>query len=68
MYDSAKALSDLDIVVCKDSALANPISQENWQTSFNIDLMHTVRACTTAIPYFEQSDSALIIHISSISG
>ena len=68
MYDSAKDLGGLDIVVCEDSALANPISQENWQTSFNIDLMHTVRAFTTAIPYFEQSDSASIVHISSISG
>ena len=68
MHDSAKALSGLDIVACKASALAIPISQENWQTSFNIDVMHTVRACNPAIPYFEQSDSASIVHISSISG
>ena len=68
MYDSAKDLGGLDIVACEDSALANPISQENWQTSFNIDVIYAVRACTTAIPYFEQSDSASIVHISSISG
>jgi 3-oxoacyl-[acyl-carrier protein] reductase len=68
VHDSAKALGGLDIVVCNVSALAIPASEENWQASFNIDLMHTVRTCTTAIPYLEQSDSASIVNISSVSG
>ena len=68
VHDSAKALGGLDIVVCNVSALAIPTSEENWQASFNIDLMHTVRTCTTSIPYLEQSDSASIVNISSVSG
>ena len=68
VHDSAKTLGGLDVVVCNVSALAIPTSEENWQASFNIDLMHTVRTCTTAIPYLEQSDSASIINISSVSG
>jgi 3-oxoacyl-[acyl-carrier protein] reductase len=31
-------------------------------------LMHTVRTCTSAIPYLEKSKSASIINISSVSG
>ena len=68
VHDSAKALGGLDIVVCNVSALAIPTSEENWQASFNIDLMHTVRTCTTSIPYLEQNDSASIVNISSVSG
>ena len=39
VHDSAKALGGLDIVVCNVSALAIPASEENWQSSFNIDVM-----------------------------
>jgi 3-oxoacyl-[acyl-carrier protein] reductase len=66
--DSAKELGGLDIVVCNVSALAIPESEENWQASLNIDVMHTVRTCTAAIPYLEKSKSASIINISSVSG
>ena len=66
--DSAKALGGLDIVVCNVSALAIPESEENWQASFNVDVMHTVRTCTAAIPYLEKSKSASIVNISSVSG
>lgn len=65
---SAKALGSLDIVVCNVSALAIPESEENWQASLNVDLMHTVRTCTAAIPYLEKSKNASIINISSVSG
>jgi NAD(P)-dependent dehydrogenase (short-subunit alcohol dehydrogenase family) len=50
VHDSAKALDGLDIIVCNVSALAIPTCEENWQASFNIDMMHTIRTCTTAIP------------------
>jgi len=66
--DSAEAFGGLDIVVCNVSALAIPESEENWQTSLNVDLMHTVRTCKTAIPYLEKSKNASIINISSVSG
>lgn len=66
--DSAAALGGLDIVVCNVSALAIPESEENWQASLNVDLMHTVRTCRTAIPYLEKSKNASIVNISSVSG
>jgi len=54
---SAEAFGGLDIVV-----------EENWQASFNVDLMHTVRLVRAALPYLEHSDAASIIAISSVSG
>lgn len=66
--DTAKTLGGLDIVVCNVSALAIPESDENWEASLNVDLMHTVRTCRTAIPYLEKSKNAAIINISSVSG
>ena len=50
------------------SALAIPDTEENWQASFTIDLMHTVRLVRAALPHLERSDAASIIAISSVSG
>ena len=40
---SAEAFGGLDVVVANVSALAIPDTEENWQASINVDLMHTVR-------------------------
>lgn len=65
---SAAAFGGLDIVVASVSALAIPDTAENWETSLRVDLMHTVRLVKASLPYLEQSDSASIIAISSVSG
>jgi NAD(P)-dependent dehydrogenase (short-subunit alcohol dehydrogenase family) len=65
---SAAAFGGLDAVVANVSALAIPDTEENWQASLNVDLMHTVRLVRAAMPYLEQSDAASIIAISSVSG
>ena len=65
---SAEAWGGLDVVVANVSALAIPDTEENWQTSLNVDLMHTVRMVRAALPHLERSDSASIIAISSVSG
>jgi len=65
---SAGALGGLDVVVANVSALAIPDTEENWQTSLNVDLMHTVRLVRAAMPYLEQSAAGSIIAISSVSG
>src|SRR6185295_13458894 len=65
---SAEAFGGLDIVVASVSALAIPDTEENWQTSINVDLMHTVRLVRAALPHLERSDSASVIAISSVSG
>jgi 3-oxoacyl-[acyl-carrier protein] reductase len=65
---SADSLGGLDVVVANVSALAIPDTEENWQASLNVDLMHTVRLVRAAMPYLERSDAASIIAISSVSG
>jgi 3-oxoacyl-[acyl-carrier protein] reductase len=65
---SAAAFGCLDVVVANVSALAIPDTEENWQASINVDLMHTVRLVRAALPHLERSDAASIIAISSVSG
>jgi len=66
--EAAEAFGGLDVVVANVSALAIPDTAENWETSLNVDLMHTVRLVKAAMPYLDRSDAASIIAISSVSG
>ena len=66
--ESAVAFGGLDVVVANVSALAIPDTEENWLTSLNVDLMHTVRLVRAAMPHLERSEAASIIAISSVSG
>jgi NAD(P)-dependent dehydrogenase (short-subunit alcohol dehydrogenase family) len=66
--NSARAFGGLDVVVANVSALAIPDTEENWQASLNVDLMHTVRLVRAAMPHLERSNAASIIAISSVSG
>jgi 3-oxoacyl-[acyl-carrier protein] reductase len=66
--ESAAELGGLDVVVANVSALAIPDTEENWQASLNVDVMHTVRLVRAALPHLERSDNACIIGISSVSG
>ncbi len=65
---AAAEFGGLDIVVANVSALAIPDEEANWQASFAVDLMGTVRLITAALPHLEQSDAASIVTISSVSG
>lgn len=66
--ESAGAMGGIDVVVANVSALAIPDTEDNWQLSLNVDLMHTVRLVRAAMPHLEQSDAGSIIAISSVSG
>ncbi len=66
--ESAGGFGGLDVVVANVSALAIPDTEENWQASLNVDLMHTVRLVRAAMPHLERSQAASIIAISSVSG
>jgi 3-oxoacyl-[acyl-carrier protein] reductase len=66
--ESAGAFGGLDVVVANVSALAIPDTEENWQASLNVDLMHTVRLVRAAMPHLERSQAPSIIAISSVSG
>jgi NAD(P)-dependent dehydrogenase (short-subunit alcohol dehydrogenase family) len=65
---SAASFGGLDVVIANVSALAIPDTEENWQQSLNVDLMHTVRLVRAALPHLEQSPAPSIIAISSVSG
>jgi NAD(P)-dependent dehydrogenase (short-subunit alcohol dehydrogenase family) len=68
VQQSADAFGGLDVVVANVSALAIPDTEENWLSSLNVDLMHTVRLVRAAMPYLENSEAASVIAISSVSG
>ncbi|MGH3265416.1 MAG: SDR family NAD(P)-dependent oxidoreductase [Trebonia sp.] len=65
---AAEALGGVDIVVANVSALAIPDSAENWQRSFEVDLMGTVGVVQAAMPYLQRSPAASIVTIASVSG
>ena len=65
---AAEALGGVDIVVANVSALAIPDSAENWQRSFEVDMMGTVGVVQAALPYLERSPAASIVTIASVSG
>lgn len=65
---SAAELGGIDIVVANVSALAIPDMPENWQTSYNVDLMGTVRLVEAALPHLREGNGPSIITISSVSG
>ena len=66
--DAAADLGGVDIVVANVSALAIPDEPANWQASFDVDMMHTVRLVNAAMPHLERSDAASIVTIASVSG
>lgn len=65
---SAEELGGLDIAVANVSALAIPITRENWRLSYEVDLMHTVRMVDAAMPHLERSEVPSIVTVSSVSG
>lgn len=64
---AAGRMGGLDGVVANVSALAVPDTEENWQRSFEVDLMHTVRLAKAALPHLEASRGS-IVAISSVTG
>ena len=66
--ESAVELGGVDALVCNVSALAVGDSEETWEKSFRVDMMHSVNAVAAAVPYLEKSTSASIVLISSVSG
>ena len=64
---AADRLGGLDAVVANVSALAIPDTEENWQRSFAVDLMGTVRLAAAALPHLERSRGS-ITAVSSVSG
>lgn len=68
VVDAAGALGGIDIVVGNVSALNVADDEEAWAAEFQTDMMHSVRLVNAALPWLEQSPSASITLISSVSG
>lgn len=66
--DTAKEFGGIDMAVANVSALAIPDEDENWDTSYKVDLMGTVNLCKAVIPHLEKSDVKSLLAISSVSG
>jgi 3-oxoacyl-[acyl-carrier protein] reductase len=65
---AAERMGGLDGVVANVSALAVPDTEENWQRSFEVDLMHTVRLAKAALPHLEAGGRGSIVALSSVTG
>lgn len=69
IHESARQFKGIDIVVANVSALAAADDTEaSWKAEFDIDMMHTVRTVSAALPYLEKSKWPSIVIVSSVSG
>jgi 3-oxoacyl-[acyl-carrier protein] reductase len=68
--NSHETLGGIDIVVANPSAFGIGSSEEDWQRSFAVDMMGTVRCIEAALPFLEQAaekqGDASIITLSSV--
>jgi NAD(P)-dependent dehydrogenase (short-subunit alcohol dehydrogenase family) len=65
---SAAEFGGIDMAVANVSALAIPDTDENWETSFKVDLMGTVNLAKAVVPHLEASEIKSLVAISSVSG
>jgi NAD(P)-dependent dehydrogenase (short-subunit alcohol dehydrogenase family) len=65
---TAKDFGGIDMAVANVSALAIPDEDDNWDTSFRVDMMGTVNLCKAVIPHLDKSDVKSLLAISSVSG
>ncbi len=61
-------LGGIDILVNNVSALAPGDDLDAWDSNLNLDLMASVRASRTVIPWMKEAGGGSILFISSISG
>lgn len=66
--DAAQALGGLNILINNASAFGRSEDEAGWRSSFDVDLMASVRGSWSAIPFIEKAGGGAIVHISSISG
>jgi 3-oxoacyl-[acyl-carrier protein] reductase len=66
--NSAKEFGGIDMAVANVSALAIPDTDENWESSYHVDLMGTVNLVKAVLPHLEASSVKSVLAISSVSG
>jgi 3-oxoacyl-[acyl-carrier protein] reductase len=65
--ESAAELGGVDAVVANVSGYGFGQAEEDWYTSFEVDLLHAVRLVDAAMPHLERSETASITTVSSVS-
>lgn len=65
---AGNALGGIDILVNNASGFGHADDEEGWAAGLNIDVMATVRASHSALPFLEKAGGGVIVNISSISG
>jgi 3-oxoacyl-[acyl-carrier protein] reductase len=65
--EAANMLGGIDVLVNNASGVGTKDDESGWESSVSIDLLATVRATRSAIPFLEKSKGS-IVNISSISG
>ncbi len=66
--NASSDMGGLDILVNNASAFGRSNDEDGWRSSFDVDLMASVRGCWSAVPHMETSGAGAIIHVSSIAG
>ena len=65
MKTTAKTLGGVDILVANASSLVVGADEAAWQRGLDVDILGTVRAVESVMPYLEKSESGSIVSISS---
>jgi 3-oxoacyl-[acyl-carrier protein] reductase len=61
------ALGRVDVLVNNTSGFGTSDDEAGWRTSFDVDVMASVRACWKVVPWMTEQGGGVILHISSTS-
>ena len=67
IQQAIQALDGVDILIHNASGFGVGQSEEDWQRSFQVDIMAGVRAVEAALPALKQSDAASIVFVGSMA-
>jgi 3-oxoacyl-[acyl-carrier protein] reductase len=68
LESARSAFGRIDILVNNATAFGFTDNPAGWASSLNVDVMATVHATTTVVPWMKEDGGGAIIHMSSISG
>jgi 3-oxoacyl-[acyl-carrier protein] reductase len=66
--DAAQALGGTDVLINNVSASSKGNDEVAWRSAIGVDLIGTVTATRTAVPFLEKSGAGVIVNIASIRG
>ncbi|HTO55438.1 MAG TPA: SDR family oxidoreductase [Myxococcota bacterium] len=65
--DARGALGRIDVLVNNTSGFGTSDDEAGWKTSFDVDVMASVRACWKVVPWMTEQGGGVILHVSSTS-